>query len=197
MKSLNAISRLTRIAVAIAGIGIAATALGQIVVNQPNLSGTPDDGMVCRQGYTAVFSNNNFKCSKAQTLVVVLECTNPLFPNYVIRAPNGAASDGKDLCTKNGVVITSVGSLGSLKEGKDFVKAAVNPTTITDRTNNKDHQEALALGLADRDVDTVAGATVIFVDRGTGSKDNADLPLTHFTFAVAKGGLLPQATLAR
>lgn len=156
-----------------------------------NIPGTPDDGQVCRTGYTpALVGGTTFKCSKVQVLNIVLECLDPRFPNYVIRANNGAASDGVDLCTKNGVVITSSGPLGNLKDGQDFVKAAVNPVTITDRTNNKDHQEAVALGLGDNEVDTLAAPAVVRINGGSGSKDNADLTLTHFTFGIANRGVV-------
>lgn len=194
MKAIKTL--LVRKSIIAAAVAASAVATGAFAASTPiivDIPGTPNDGMICPTGYNAALTNNVFKCSKTQVVTVVLECTNPSFPTYVIRAPNGPSSDGKDLCVKAGVIITSTGSLGGLVDGKDYVKAQVNPATITERTNNKDHQEAVALGLTDGEVDTAAGPTVTFVDRGVGSKDNADLPLTHFVFGKPNLGLVSTA----
>jgi hypothetical protein len=170
-------------------ISSAATIAGPIVIDIP---GTPDNGLACHTGYTPSFvGGTTFKCSKQVVLNVVLECLDPVRPNYVIRAINGAASDGRDVCAKNGVVITSTGSLNGLVEGRDYVFAAVNPATITDRTGKKDHDEAAALGLADNQVDTLAAPAVVKINGGAGSKDNADVTLTHYIFATPSLGFGP------
>ena len=151
-----------------------------------------DDGVVCRPGYTGTLEGTRFKCSKANAITVAMECTNPLYPTYVIRAVNAPASDGKDLCAKPGVVITSNGSLAGLVEARgrngDYVFAAVVPATVTARIATQDQNEATAQGLTVSEVDTNAAPAVVQIDGGLGSKDNARVALTFFTYAVPGSG---------
>ena len=178
-------------AAAIAAGSLAAPTAGHALT----FAGSPDDGMVCRADYTGALNGTRFKCTKTRDITVVLECTNPLFPIYVIRAVNGAASDGKDLCTKAGVVITSNGSLAGLVEARpgrngDYTFAAVVPATVTTRVTAQDQAEATAQGLTVSEVDTVAAQPVVQIDGSVGSKDNARVTLTFFTFAIpGSGGL--------
>ncbi len=190
MKSLKTLL-LTKslLAASVVAGGLSAPTIGHTA----SFAGSPDDGMVCRAGYTGSLDGTRFKCSKTSNITVVLECTNPLFQTYVIRAVNGANSDGKDLCAKPGVVITSNGSLAGLVEARpgrngDYVFAAVVPATVTARVATQDQSEATAQGLAVSEVDTIAAQPVLQIDGSVGSKDNARVALTFFTFAVPGSG---------
>lgn len=183
----------TAVAMAFAVPVLAAGVTGTIIV-EPNIPGTSDDGLVCRGGYTPSFSGTVFKCSKTQLITVALECPNKTaddlkFKNYVNRAIS-ADSDGRDLCTRDGVSVTSNSALTGLKEGKDYAFAVAREDTIKTRTVNKDHDEAVAQGLQDSEVDTLAGAAVLKINGGAGVKDNADVTLTHFTLGVRNLGLV-------
>jgi hypothetical protein len=180
-------SKTSRFAKSIIAIAIGASGIGTSGATgfTPNQLGTPDDGMVCRTGYTGALTGAAFKCSKASTISVVLECVNAPFTTYVTRVKNGLASTGEDLCVKSGVVITSNGSLNGLTLGQDYVLATVN--LAANRIANMDQAEATALGLAAGEVDTVAGQPTVNVDGGNGGKDNATLPVTFFTFAIKTG----------
>lgn len=191
----------SHIAAALAAIGFAAAAFGQTAALTANRLGTPDDGLVCRTGYGAIFSAGNIKCSKSNSITVVLECTSPNFPTYVNRAP-GAPFDnsgGLDICTR------AVGSPGAINLGPTdslqglvlstngvtgtYEFAKVNPATVATRTGNADQNEATALGLTAGEVDTVSGFTTINKNVGVGGiKDNASVLLTHYTFAIPTGG---------
>lgn len=178
----------TAVAMAFAVPVLAASITGPIIV-QPNIPGTPDDGLICRGGYTPSFSGTVFKCSKTQVITVALECPDTKFKNYVNRAISGN-SDGQDLCTIDGVTVTSNGPLTGLKEGKDYAYAVAKTDTIQTRTLNKDHDEAVALGLQDSDVDTVASQPQTKVNGGSGVKDNAEVTLTFYTLGVRNLGLV-------
>jgi hypothetical protein len=143
--------------------------------------------MICRAGYTGAFNGTNFTCSKARVITLALECLNPTFPTYVTRAVVGSGI-GKDLCTRNGVIVSSTDLIASLTFGQDYVFAEVNPATVTARTTAQDLTEATSLGLTANDVDTVAGAPVVMVNGGVGNKDNANVTLTHFTFPIQAFG---------
>ena len=173
-------------------IAAAAIVIGGIAA--PSVShaiafGAPASGMVCRAGYTGAFSGTNFKCSKTVDINVVLECTNPTYPTYTIRAVVGPTGVGRDFCTRSGIVLGPTDSIANLVLGApgrpgDYVLADVNPATVVTRTGNQDQTEATAQGLAVGDVDTVAGVPVIQLGGGVGNKDNAKVTLTHFTFAI-------------
>ena len=186
MKSLNTLL-LASSAAAVVGIGLTAPAFGISVTS--NLLGTPDDGMICRSGYTGAFSGS-FKCSKAKGITVSLECIDPKFATYVIRPAGSAGTpQGRDICTRSGVSVGSTDSVVSLVQGQDYVLAAVNTATVNTRIASLDADEASALGLDAKEVDTVAAQPVIQHDAGAGSKDNASVQVTHYTFAIKTGGL--------
>lgn len=188
MKSFKPLSLAAGAVAAVVGIGIAAPVFG--ITATPNLLGTPDDGMICRAGYTGALSGSAFKCSKARTITVVLECVDPKFPNYLIRAAASGTPLGRDLCLRNNVSLGSTDPVGNLVQGQDYVLADVNPATVSNRVSNLDQQEANALGLDTKEVDTVAGAAVIQENGGAGSRDNASVQITHYTFSIKTGGAL-------
>lgn len=170
------------IAAAVAASGIAAPGISHAI----SLGGPAAD-VVCRAGYTGTVVGAAFKCSKTSDIILVLECLNPTFPTYVTRAVVGSGV-GKDLCTRAGVIVSSTDLLAGLTLGQDYVFAEVNPATVTTRTANVDHSEAVLQGLPDSGVDTVAGTPVVQLNGGVGQKDNARLTLTHFTVAVPAFG---------
>jgi len=184
----NSSLRFARRAAAVcAGIALSASAIA--ITATPNLLGTPDDGMICRSGYSGAMSGSAFKCSKARSFAVELACLRGNFPNYVRRATNPPNSDGKDLCVRNDVQVTSNGPLTGLNEGVQFVYAEADPAAISAEISNLDSREAGALGLDVKDVDTVAGQATINVDPGSAIKDRARVPVTHYTFAIKTGGI--------
>jgi hypothetical protein len=160
---------------------------------------SPNDGMVCRAGYTGALSGSRFICSKTGQISVALECINRLFPNKVVRAPGapGDTSGGRDLCTRAGIVIGSTDALTGLVQGQDFIFAAVNQTTVNTQVTNSDQHEATFLGLGVNDVDTDAAAPVVAVNGGFGSNDVARVTLKFTTFAIPALNLitLPPVTL--
>jgi hypothetical protein len=131
MKALNTPFLATSLAATVVGIGLAAPVFG--ITATPNLLGTPDDGMICRSGYTGVLSGSAFKCSKARSITVQLECTDPKFPNYLIRAAAPGTPQGRDLCLRNNVSLGSTDPVGNLVQGQDYVLANVNSPTVTRR----------------------------------------------------------------
>ncbi len=185
MKSVNTLRRTAGIAAAVAGIALAAPVFG--ITATSNLLGTPDDGMICRSGYAGALSGSAFKCSKVRTITVQLECTDPRFPNYLIRANAPGTPQGRDLCLRNNVSLGSTDPVGNLVEGQDYVRANVNAAAVANRVSNLDQQEASALGLDTKGVDTVAADAVILPNAGSGSKDNATVQVTHYTFAIKTG----------
>lgn len=187
MKSINNLLQTKRIAATIVGIGVAASALA--ITATPNLLGTPDDGMICRSGYTGAMSGSAFKCSKARTITVDLACLRGNFPNYVRRAKNLPNSDGRDLCARKDVQVSSNGPLTGLAEGVQFVYAEVDPAAVSTETTSLDTREANALGLDVKEVDTVAGQAAIKIDPGQAIQDRAEVPVTHYTFAIKTGGI--------
>lgn len=170
---------------------LAAPAPGQ--VGTPNRLGTPDDGVICRSGYTGALSNNAFKCTKTRDITVQLECIDARFPRYVIR-PQGAPGTtvGQDLCTRNAINLGSTDPIGNLIQGQDFVTAAVDPARVAKRVANLHAEEARALQLdADTEVETIAGEPATQYDQAAGSRDNARVQVTFYTFAVPTGVRLP------
>lgn len=175
------------IAAVVFGIGLAAPVFG--ITLTPNQLGTPDDGMICRGGYTGSLAGSAFKCAKTQRVTVTLECLRPNFPNYVRRATALPNSDGRDICVRNDVQVTSNGPLTGLTEGTQYVFAAVNPDVVTQKVSEADSAEAQALGLTTNDVETKAGTTTVRVDPGSAIRDDAAVQLTHYTFAIKTGGI--------
>jgi hypothetical protein len=192
MKSVNTLLLAKSVAAAVAGLALATPVFS--ITAPPNLLGTPDDGMICRSGYTGALSGSAFKCSKSRTITVQLECTDPKFPNYLIRANAPGTPQGRDLCLRNNVSLGSTDPVGNLVQGQDYVLANVNPTTVSGRVSNLDQQEAGGLGLDTKEVDTVAADPVIQPNSGSGSKDNASVQVTHYTFAIKTGGALSAAS---
>jgi hypothetical protein len=183
MKSLETLLLTKSLIAAVAACGIAAAAGTAAAANfSVDLKGTPNDGMVCRVGYTGALSGSAFKCSKATTITVVKECTDPRFPNYLTRVKNGNVSTGEDLCQKNGISISSNLSLAGFTLNQDYVLATVN--LAPNRIANMEQAEASALGLQAGEVETSPGNPTVTIDGGSGGKDNAILPVTHFTFAI-------------
>jgi hypothetical protein len=153
----------------------------------PNPLGTPDDGMICRSGYTGAVNGNNFKCSKTARVTVPMKCTRTNW-TYVVRAagsPDSAA--GIDLCTRPGVNVGSTDSLSGLVNGQDYAYVVVDTDKVTEKTTEADQAEATALGLDANEVDTAAGEPRVVPSGGTGSQDRAEVTLTHYTFAIKTG----------
>ena len=56
---------------------LAAAAIATTSLVAPAIShASPDDGMICRSGYSGTVDGGRFKCSKARIISVALECTN-------------------------------------------------------------------------------------------------------------------------
>lgn len=180
-------------ALAAAGLATAAFAAPLPGFNSslvPNLLGTPNDGMVCRSGYTAAFTGTALKCSKTSSIVVNLVCTEPSFTTYVSRAAGTPGSpEGLDVCARDTVVITSTSNLLLLTKGTDYKFAKADAVKITEKTTSRDLEEAAAIGGAATDVETEGGEPVVNTATGD-SKDNAKVTLTHFTFPVRTGGII-------
>lgn len=177
------------VSAAILGIGLAASTMGQPSV-QGEVLGTPNDGMLCRTGYSGAFSNGNLKCSKSRFFFVSLACDDSTFPSYVVR-PKGSpgTKNGRDICTrKDGVRISSTDDVGDLTPGQEYVFAKLNDTALASEAARLDQEEAAALGLnATRDVDSIAGEPVIQPHPETGAKDRGVVQLVHYTFAIPTG----------
>ena len=171
------------LAAVVAVSGLAAPAVSHALI----AAGGPSAGVICLAGYTGTIVGAAFKCSKTSDIVVVLECLNPTFLTYVTRAVVGTGI-GKDLCTRAGVIVSSTDLIAALTLGQDYVFAEVNPATVITRTANADHTEAVAQGLSDSGVDTLAGTPVVQVNGGVGNKDNAKVTVTYFTSPVAAFG---------
>ncbi len=169
----------------------AAPAIGQLSSNQ---LGTPNDGMVCRSSYSGALSGSAFKCTRSLYHTINLACTNPQFPNYVVRAgtsPNNP--DGRDLCARNNVTIPSTGSLGGLVPNQDYREAAVDTNALNAEVERLRADETRSLGLDRNDVETSSSGPAIVVDGGNGSRDRATVSVTYYTFAVRTG---PTASVA-
>jgi hypothetical protein len=176
----------------IIGSSLAASAAFAISLT-PNVLGTPDDGMICRPGYTGALTGSSFKCSKAAEVKLNLECTDPNFPEYVIRAQVAGTPNGEDICSKANLNIATNGAIGGatgLVQGTHWVFAQVNTATVNSKVADADAQEASALGLDARDVDTLAGTAV---KNFNPARDKAIVPLTHYTFAIPTGNTLAAA----
>ena len=188
MKFRNTLVLSTSIAAAIAGIGLAAPAMGQFLTsNNPS----PDDGVICRTGYTGAMVGTAFKCSKSQLVTVNLVCSESRFPNYAIRAGE------RDLCARDGVNIPLSGAVGGVPN-QDYARTTGDSAALATEAANQVAAEAAALGLKKSDVDAVAEKKELDVDGGAGSKDKVRVKLTLYTFAVPFGSALgPSASLPR
>jgi hypothetical protein len=151
----------------------------------PNLLGTPDDGMVCRAGYTGTLVGNAFKCSKTQTVNVDLSCTGTL-TQYIIRA-SSSNSTTNDVCV--GSKVTNLGptdALGSINNQAPVVSDA----TVAAKVSEMDKAEAASLGLADNQVDTSAGTPKIVTVNSAVKRDHGEVTLTYYTFAIPTGAII-------
>ena len=177
----------TSVAAAIAGIGLVTPAVGQLTPNNPS----PDDGVICRTGYTGALVGTAFKCSTALNVTVNLVCSEARFSRYAIRAGE------RDLCARNGVNIPLSGALGGVAN-EDYVRATVDAAALSTEAANQGAAEAAALGLKKSDVDVVAEKKELDIDGGAGSKDKAKVKLTLYTLAVPFGSALsPSASPSR
>ena len=179
------------LAAAVAAGGIAAPA-----VSHANPTGTADDGMVCRAGYTGALIGARFVCSKTSSTDILLDCTSPNFPIYVIRLGGPGPDGDKDICIRNnGTVITINQSLQGLTESTNGISgvyefAKVNPATLAAEIAAKDSFEALGLSLSPDQVDTRGGTPVVKANGRAGGKGEASVPLTLFTYAIAGPAVL-------
>jgi hypothetical protein len=187
MKSIKTL-RFTKsiIAIAIAASGISTSGIALT----PNQSGTPDDGHICRAGYTAAFNGTSLKCSKTSTIVVNLICADPGISNYVSRVVGSQGSaEGQDICIRDTIVATSTSNIERLIKGTDYVFAKPDKAKIAEKTTARDLEEATAFGGTAGSVDTV-GADPVVNTRTSDSKDNASVRLTHFAFPVPTVGIV-------
>ena len=184
MKSLKKLLLVKSIVAAVvAAGGIAAPAVSHAI----GLGG-PASGVACRAGYTGTFDGTTLKCSKAGSFEVPLVCTNPTFPNPVIRI--GAPDTDADLCVRNGIVITSSQSLVGVPISTNgtngsYVFATYDPAELAAKTATQDQTEATALGLSVTDVDTLTGTVVVKANGRAGGKGEAQVPVTFFTLATS------------
>jgi hypothetical protein len=176
----------------ILGKSIAAAFVAASGIAAPAIShASPDDGMVCRTGYSAQVANGNFKCSKQVVRFVALECTNTRFPTKVIRVAGiqGDTSGGRDLCLRPGVVLTSNSPTTGLTAGQDFVFVAVNQARVAALREATEIAEENSLGLGRDGVDSRSVGT-IDINGGIGAEDRVRATLTMFSFPVPAPTLL-------
>lgn len=172
----------------VAGLASSAVAL------EPNILGTPNDGTSCRSGYTGAFDGTSLKCSKTSKIAVQLVCIDPGFTRYVARVSAGGTQQGEDACAKSGGQVKfdsddRIGAGSDFVQGTDWVLATADKVKIDEKTVARDLEEAAAFGGTAADVETVAGDNV-FNRQANGIIDQASVTLTHFTFAISKGGLV-------
>jgi hypothetical protein len=148
---------------------------------------SPDDGMICRPGYSGQLNGANFKCSKVVAKAVPLDCTNLRFPTKVIRAPGAAgdSSGGKDICVRSGISIGTTDPLTGLVQGQDFVFAEVAASRVAAHREATERAEEANLGLTAADVDSQSSQANVVVNGGFGSNDEARFNVTLFTFPIA------------
>jgi nucleotide-binding universal stress UspA family protein len=153
-----------------------------------NVLGTPNDGVICRSGYTASFGASSMKCSKTTEILVVLACLEPRFTDKIVRASAGGTPDGLDVCDKpGGVTITSTNDISNFNKGGDYVFAKKDDAQIALRVANQRQAEATALGLTLSEVEVEDGIAVTDTSLNT-SEDKSRVPLTFFTFPVRTAG---------
>src|SRR5947207_15117704 len=89
---------------------VAAAVIGTSGIAAPAIShASPDDGVVCRAGYSAQFASGDMKCTRHVIRHVALECLNTNFPNKLVRTPGivGDRTGGRDICLARGRSINS------------------------------------------------------------------------------------------
>lgn len=173
--------------------GIAAALVGTAGVAAPAIShASPDDGSICRPGYSAQFANGNMKCVKHVIRHVTLDCLNPIFPIKRVRVPGivGDRTNGRDICLRNnGINVGSNDPLTGLIAGQDFVFVTVNQAKVTAARVATERAEEAALGLPDAGVDARSTGTLV-VNGGVGAEDNVTVDVTLFTFPVPAPSLI-------
>jgi hypothetical protein len=156
-----------------------------------NAAGTPDEGMVCRAGYSQLFSNNKFLCQKTLDLKVALGCNDPRFPNKVVRASAAPGTpNGLDVCDKaGGVTITATNDIRNFNQGSDYVFAKADDAKIAERIANQRQQEASALGLSLSQVDAKFERALTDTTSGD-SEDKSSVLYRLYTFAIPTAGAI-------
>jgi hypothetical protein len=162
----------------------------------PTLShASPNDGMVCRAGYSAQFAGGTMKCTKTVQTSVGMQCPALKFTKLVIRAPGapGDTSGGKDLCLRNvnGLNIGSTDPLTGLVLGQDYVFAELNVAQAASKAKAIEIAEERTNSLADDQVDATHTAPTFVVNGGLGSQDVGNFTVTLFTFPVPAPSLRP------
>ena len=188
---MNSLKTLVAAAAAVSALSALAQVGSPIAANP---LGTPNDGLVCRGGYTGVFDGKSLKCSKTSKIAVQMICPDPGFDTYVARSLAGGTQEGEDVCAKSGGKVSfdsddSIGGATAFNKGTDWQVAKPDKVKIEEKTVARDLEEAAAFGGTAGDVETVAGETV-FNRQANGIIDQASVTLTHFTFAIPTGGLI-------
>ncbi|MBM4188484.1 MAG: hypothetical protein FJ206_14370 [Gemmatimonadetes bacterium] len=169
---------------AIIGAGVLFTTPVAAQVNLDQ-SGTPNDGVICRSGYTGTLSNGAFICAKNTGAALNLQCRSQ-FPNYVVRAVNSSGTpDGRDLCTRAAISLGSTDPLGGLVQGTDYIRADVSQSAVDSAVAAVESAEVAALALTDADVDVANQAPTIDTN-ATGSRDKARVAIKLYTFAAPR-----------
>jgi len=177
------------IAAAVAAGGLAAGGMAHATPLTPNLSGTPNDGMVCRSGYTPSFNGTSLKCSKTSRINVKLVCVDPGFTDYVARtAGSGGSPTGLDICVRTGGQVTigsstNIGPSSNFTKGTDYVFAKADTVKLAQKTTARDLEEAPAIGGSAADVETESGEPVTLF-QFDGIIDHSQVTLTHFAFPI-------------
>jgi len=185
MKSFKTLVLAKSIAAAlVATAGIAAPAISHA---------SPDDGVVCRASYSAQFGGGNMKCTKNVIKHVALACSNPLFPNKLIRTAGipGDTTSGRDMCLRPGIQLSSNASATGLVPGQDFVFVTVNQTRVVVAREVAERAEEIGLGLGSDGVDSRSVGT-LDINGGIGAEDRVKVDITLFTLPVPA----PNITLA-
>src|SRR5881394_1632233 len=136
--------------------GVAAAIVGMSGIAAPAIShASPDDGMVCRAGYSAQFANGDMKCSKTLPPVrVSLACLKAGFPGEngvpLIRIAGipGDTTNGRDICLAPGFHLNSNEVIpATMKEGVAFVLAEINPAKAVAIRKAAEKSEETALAI--------------------------------------------------
>ena len=79
----------------------------------------------CPAAFNEKFANQKLACERTVRQTANIQCPSN-FPNYVAR--NVPTGSDRDLCVKNGIVVTSNGPLTGLNDGTDFVRVPIDGT---------------------------------------------------------------------
>jgi hypothetical protein len=174
---------------------IAAALVATAGIAAPTIShASPDDGVVCRAGYSAQISGGAMKCTKTlpeRTVSGAFQCLDPLFPglqgtrNPVTRLDTqGDTSGGRDLCPRAGIVITTNSPLTGLVEGTHYKFATVFQTKIVAVREATERNEQNALGLGLDGVDS-RSTSQVKVNANSFGEDIVTAKITLFTLPIA------------